>query len=109
MAVAAEDRPVAVVAALPEELRPLRRRLRDPANRTLGSYRAVAGRLGDTGVVVLATGDGALRARAGLGKLLDSLEAEAVIAIGVAGGLSPDLANWSGEPTGSMGSGQERC
>jgi len=91
MVSAAEDRPVAVVAALSEELRPLRHRLREAVAKQFGGYKVVTGRLGPAELALMVTGDGAQRARAGLAKLLDSREVGAVMAIGIAGGLSPDL------------------
>lgn len=85
-------RPVAIVAAFAEEIRPLRRRLQQAKVRSLAGRRVVTGRLGDREVLLMVTGEGALRARASLVELLESTEIGALIAIGVAGGLSPDLA-----------------
>ena len=73
MASTPEDRPVAVVAALSEELRPLRHRLQDAVANQVGGYKVVTGRLGQAELVLLVTGDGAQRARAGLANFLDSL------------------------------------
>lgn len=42
-------------------------------------------------MTTLATGDGGERARLGLAELLDSVNLEAIVAIGIAGGLSKDL------------------
>ena len=81
-----------VVAALPEEIRPLQDRLAATHRVRLATTKAVQGSLGGTEVVTLATGDGGERARRGLARLLDALDLEVVFAIGIAGGLSADLA-----------------
>lgn len=91
MASTSESRSVAVVAALAEEIRPLRQRLQEVAAAPVGGYKAVTGRLDRAQLALMVTGDGALRARAGLATLLDNLDVGAVMAIGFAGGLSPDL------------------
>ena len=67
--------PVAVVSALPDEIGVARRRLR-------GSPRAV----------FAVTGDGPARARDGLTRFLQRTPCAGVIAIGVAGALTADLA-----------------
>lgn len=79
----------AVVAALPEEIRPLQQRLHGRSRLRPG--RGLKGILGERQVVTMATGDGSERARGGLIRLLAAAEVEAVIAIGIAGGLSKDL------------------
>lgn len=80
-----------VVAALPEEVKPLHRRLQNSRRVRLAPGQVVAGRLGDNRVVVMATGDGANLAENGLEQLLSAFELHAVIVIGIAGGLSDDL------------------
>lgn len=81
----------AVVAALPEEIRPVQDRLQNRSSYRLGRGRAVRGILAGKTVVTMATGDGGTRARQGLNDILSSLEARVVLAIGIAGGLSEDL------------------
>ena len=82
---------LAVVAAMPEELAPLQRRLVDPRPVSAGRARIVRGRLGAQEVALAATGDGEARARAGVEAVLGSLRVEAMIAVGVAGGISAGL------------------
>jgi len=84
-------RRIGVVAALPEEIRPLQRRLDKARRLPLGRNKALQGSLGEVRLVTLATGDGGERARRGLTDLLSQVELEAVIVIGIAGGLSADL------------------
>lgn len=81
----------AVVAALPEEIRPVQDRLQKRSAFRLGRYRAIRGVIAGKTVVTMATGDGGTRARQGLNDLLSNLEARVVLAIGIAGGLSEDL------------------
>lgn len=83
---------MAIVAAFAEEIRPLRHRLQQTKARSLGRRKVVTGRLSDSEVVLMVTGEGALRAREALAELLERTEIDALIAIGVAGGLSPKLA-----------------
>ena len=82
---------VAVVAALEEELGPLGRRIRNSVTRRLDSLQVTEGRLGDFGVVLAATGDGEQAAGAGISRLLAHHEVDALIVVGVAGGLEPGL------------------
>jgi adenosylhomocysteine nucleosidase len=82
---------VGIVAALPEEIRPLQRRLQNTDQIVLRSGKALAGNLRDVPMVTLATGDGSERARSGLTELLTTIDLEVVFAIGIAGGLSADL------------------
>ena len=80
--------PTAIVAALPEEISRIVRATRAVSTVRVGSRRAVCGRIGRAPVLVLATGDGRQAARDGLAALLDAVPAGAVIAVGVAGGLT---------------------
>ena len=82
---------VAVVAALEEELSPLGHRIRNPVTQRLDSLLVTEGRLGDVRVVLAATGDGEEAARAGISRLLAHHEVDALIVVGVAGGLEPGL------------------
>src|SRR5206468_11491242 len=58
--------------------------------RTAGGH--AFGRLGGAPVVLAATGDGARAAARGLAALLDAAPVGRLLVLGVAGGLSPDLA-----------------
>lgn len=82
---------VGIVAALPEEIRPVQRRLQKTSQVGLRSGKALLGTLRDVPMVTLATGDGSERARGGLTELLSTVDLEVVVAIGIAGGLSADL------------------
>ena len=81
----------AVVAALPEEIAPLRSRLTDVERRRAGPILLESGRLDGRGVVLAVTGDGERNARAGVAALLAAARAERLIVIGVAGALSRGL------------------
>ncbi len=85
---------IAIVAAMPEELAPLRARL-VAAHAQPTSLRALVverGRLGGHEVALAATGDGARNAREGVAALLGASGARALVVIGVSGALSPELA-----------------
>ena len=82
---------IVIVGAMEEEVHPLRRRLEQPRQRTFGDQTAVSGRLGNQPVLVVATGDGAGAARRGLSAVFESLDVSALVIVGVAGGVSPDL------------------
>jgi adenosylhomocysteine nucleosidase len=86
---------IAIVAAMPEELAPLRARLSGPVRTEPTSLRSLVvehGRLGGQDVALAATGDGARNAREGVVALLGASGARALIVIGVSGALSPELA-----------------
>jgi adenosylhomocysteine nucleosidase len=86
---------IAIVAAMPEELAPLRARLSGSMRPQPTSVRAVVvagGQLGGHDVALAATGDGARNAREGVAALLGASGARALIVIGVSGALSPELA-----------------
>ena len=84
---------VGVVAASPEELRGLERRLGGRRRSRRAGLRFVEGRLGRAHVVAVVTGEGRASAGAGARVLLDALphEVELVLVLGLAGGLSPAL------------------
>jgi adenosylhomocysteine nucleosidase len=73
---------IAFVCAMPMELRPLRRRLR--LRRTGLGY---AGRIGDRPVIGVVTGIGTNLAHAATVRLLDAVDVEWVIVVGIAGGI----------------------
>ncbi len=86
---------IAIVAAMPEELAPLRARLSGPVRQQPTSVSPVVverGRLGGHDVALATTGDGARNAREGVAALLGASGARALVVIGVSGALSPELA-----------------
>jgi adenosylhomocysteine nucleosidase len=87
-----DPRVTGVVAAMPEEMAPLRSRMSD-AKRIVGhGIEIVSGRIGGMPVVLAVTGDGERNARVGIAALLAAVRLDRLIAIGVAGALSRDLA-----------------
>jgi len=66
-------RPLAVVAAMAEEIAPLKRRLSDPS------------------VILTRTGEGRQRAETGGGAFLDRVRPRLLVVIGISGGLTPSL------------------
>ncbi len=87
----------AVVAAIPEEIAPLVGRLtsrtKGPvAEEAAGGWLSLTlGFLGDEPLAVLVTGDGAARARHGVRAMLEAVPVSRLLAVGSAGGLSPEL------------------
>jgi adenosylhomocysteine nucleosidase len=83
----------AIVAAMDEELGPLRERLRGrtPVALQGDPRRVTLGLLGHTPVALMATGDGERNARRGLPALLAALPARRVLVVGIGGALSPGL------------------
>ena len=87
----------AVVAAIPEEIAPLVGRLRNRTKAPLaveasgGWLSLTVGFLGDEPLAVLVTGDGAARARYGVRALLEAVPVSRLLAVGSAGGLTPEL------------------
>jgi adenosylhomocysteine nucleosidase len=80
-----------VLAAIPEEISSLRRRL--GARRSTLAGRTVwrAGGEGETEVVLAVGGDGAARAGRSASEILDALDADLLLGIGAAGALTADL------------------
>jgi adenosylhomocysteine nucleosidase len=81
----------AVIAAMPEEVRPLQARLAGADKRRLQFCTAVVGRLGPNPVAVAVSGNGDRNARAATAELLRRLPVGRVLIVGVAGALSPRL------------------
>jgi len=77
----------AVITAMPEEMAPLRARCTD----TCPHGQVTLGRLDGHRVAMLVTGDGARNARLGVAALLRATPVGRLVALGVAGALSPDL------------------
>ena len=73
---------IAFVCAMPIELRPLRQRLR--LHRSGLGY---AGRVGDREVIAVVTGMGGALARAATAQLLDAVDVEWVIVVGITGAI----------------------
>ncbi|HZL16176.1 MAG TPA: hypothetical protein VFG23_00395 [Polyangia bacterium] len=86
-----ETSPIAVVAAMPEELAPLRGLLTGIVRSRAGGLEIERGWLNGRWVELAATGDGAANARAGIGTLLASGPVDGLLVIGVAGALSAGL------------------
>lgn len=82
---------IAIIAAMEEELTPLTRRVADAQRTRQGSLSVVSGRLAEREVVLAATGEGRAAAHQGLKQLLEGHEVTALLAVGIAGALSPDL------------------
>ena len=82
-----------VLAAMPEELGPLRALLADAQPVPGGGFgiEIIAGRLGDSRVALAVTGDGDRNARVRAAAVLALAPARSLLAIGVAGALSADL------------------
>lgn len=76
---------------MPEELAPLRAHLTDVRRVGRGAAEVVTARLGGRAVALMVTGDGERKAREGFAVLMATLSVDRLIAIGVAGGLSPEL------------------
>ena len=81
----------AIVAAMAEELAPLRARLVGVTSTRADGLALDVGRLGAAPVVLAVTGDGARHARHALPALLARHAAARVIVVGVAGAATPDL------------------
>jgi adenosylhomocysteine nucleosidase len=77
---------IAFVCAMPMELRPLRRRLR--LRRSGFGY---AGRIGDREVIAVVTGMGTALARAAIVQLLDAVDVEWVIVVGITGAIETEI------------------
>jgi adenosylhomocysteine nucleosidase len=73
---------IAFMCAMPMELRPLRRRLR-----LRKSELGYAGRIGDRPVTAVITGIGTALAHAATVRLLDAVDVERVIVVGIAGAI----------------------
>jgi adenosylhomocysteine nucleosidase len=84
------DRPVAVVAPMADELAGIRKRSSGSQGR-LEIGAAHTARFGDSFAVLSVIGEGPGNAARATGTLLDSIGASAVVVVGVAGGLTPDM------------------
>jgi adenosylhomocysteine nucleosidase len=77
---------IAFVCAMPMELQPLRRRLR--LRKTGLGY---AGQIGDRPVIAVTTGIGTALARAATVRLLDAVDVEWVLVVGIAGAIGNQI------------------
>lgn len=82
---------VAIVAAMEDEIAPLRARVVDPEEIVDGPRRYLRGRLRGIDVVLSVTGDGKRNADHGIRRLIQKCAPTRLLAIGLAGGLSPKL------------------
>ncbi len=82
---------VVVVSAIPEELKALARRLTGVRRDRIGGLEVRRGELGDREVVLAVTGEGSRLAAAASERLLTGTGVAALVGVGVAGGLTPDL------------------
>lgn len=83
--------PTAFVCAMPMELAPLRRKL-SLARTRVGSLEVHQGRLATRPVVAIVTGMGTALAAEHLVHLLDAMEVEQVVAVGITGTVEEDAA-----------------
>jgi adenosylhomocysteine nucleosidase len=82
---------IAILAAMPEELAPLRAMTTGAESLDVTGCEAIRGRLEGREVILACTGDGAANAARGAAAVLDRFPVDAVVIVGVAGGLSPAL------------------
>ncbi len=83
--------PVAIVAAMREELAPLLRRARPTRALRAGSLEVHSGRLGASHALLAQSGEGEQRARAAATSLLEFSPVSLLLVLGTAGGLQPGL------------------
>ena len=76
---------IAFVCAMPRELRPLRRRLR--LRKSGAGY---VGKIGDRGVTAMVTGIGTALAGSATARLLDAVDVEWVMVVGITGAIDDD-------------------
>ncbi len=84
---------IAILFAVSQEIAPLSKRLdaRESGPVALRPHRAVAGRLGNTEVLLAVTGVGARRAEQAARAVVEAWRPDLLIMAGVAGGLAPEL------------------
>jgi len=86
---AARSGHLAFICAMPMELRPLVKKL-SLHQTQMGGVTVRAGGLGDRRVVAIVTGMGTKLARAGTERLLEAVEVEEVVVVGITGGVDDD-------------------
>jgi len=82
---------VAFVCAMPMELAPIRQRL-SLTSTPIGSLKAYSGALEQIPVVAIVTGMGPELATAGMRQLLDAVEVERVVVVGITGAIRDETA-----------------
>jgi adenosylhomocysteine nucleosidase len=82
---------IAIIAAMPEEVAALQRRLRDRRRLDAGDPSVVLGTLGSCQLAIAIVGDGAERAAWGTRALVEALSIDRALLVGVGGALSPEL------------------
>jgi len=87
----AQPRPLAIVTAVPRESERIVAKMSGAAETVLEGYRFVVGEIGSRRVVVCNTGIGKVNAAAATTLLIEHHSPSAVIVLGVAGSLNPDL------------------
>lgn len=85
------SRPITIVSALPEEIRPLVREWSLARNRSGARLRIWKGTRSGRSVVVACTGSGSQRAEHGLTSVLQQVDPAEILFVGIAGGLTKDL------------------
>lgn len=81
---------IGIIAAMEEEIRELRQRLKRPRLVKCGHFRFYTGRLDGHSAVLLLCGIGKVNAAVGTALLIDKFSPRRVINTGVAGGFPPD-------------------
>jgi adenosylhomocysteine nucleosidase len=79
-------KPVAFVCAMPMEIVPLKRRL-SLEKTVVGSLEVYAGSLGDRAIVAIVTGIGSVLAAQGIQRLVEAIDIEHVIVVGITGAV----------------------
>lgn len=82
---------LAIVSALPEELRGLTSRAVVTRPEQRDGIRVIRGRLAGRDLILAATGDGPENAASGVRRLLEAFRPRRLLVVGTAGGLSPGL------------------
>ena len=90
-AAAPDARSILILAAMDEELQPLRGLTEISETVDVGRWTAYHGRLGHTPVILARTGEGRARAMTAAAALLDRFAPRLVVIVGIAGALSPAL------------------
>jgi len=89
MEATSESGRIAFICAMPMELRPLVRKL-GLRKTSIGAWRAHAGTLDDRGVIAIVTGMGTKLAIDATTRLLDTVEVDRVVVVGITGAVDND-------------------
>jgi adenosylhomocysteine nucleosidase len=82
-------KPVAFVCAMPMEIVPLKRQL-SLETAAIGSFEFYTGQLGDRPIVAIVTGIGSVLAAEGVERLLEAIDVEHVVVVGITGAVDSD-------------------